>query len=289
VTDTALFEAQLDSLLTTNQELPSLPAMVLQVQRALGDENRGVSDLGRLIEQDPALTTRLLGMANSAAFTRGARITSVAAAVDRLGLKHVRSVCMAVGVIRAFQGVGESLDHARYWRHSAAVGLVAELLAKSCSRAAQVDGADAYVAGLLHDVGLLILDQFFPESFTEIKAAVEAEMTGRWHPERALLRMDHGQLGARFLGRWQLADAVAAAVADHHGAIEAVAAVGPLGQLVWAAEALCSTTGLELPEEGAAEVSPEEVFDRLGVDPADREGLVAEVGRIGEQALLMVA
>jgi putative nucleotidyltransferase with HDIG domain len=283
------FEANLEVLMASGQQLPSLPTMLIQVQRAMANENGGLADLGRLIEQDPALTTRLLRMANSAFFNRGDQVTSITAALNRLGMVNVRSLCIAVGVIKAFGDSQHALDHRRYWQHSAAVGLVAEHLARVGKRYAAVDGSEAYTAGLLHDVGVLILDQFFPALFASIRADVEAQGIGRWHVETAELGMDHGQVGARLLGHWRLPEPVIAAVREHHQGPEAVVGAGLIGHLVWGAEALCSAGGLELTEEGVAEVTPGEVFDRLGIGADDRPAVLERVGKIGDQALSIAA
>src|SRR5688572_22322572 len=138
------FQKNLENLLTGGRELPTLPVMMLQVQKALANEMTGLRELAAIIERDPALASRLLRVANSAAFTRGEPVTSIGTAVGRLGLGHVRSLCLAVGVVRAFGDAHRRLDHRRYWEHSAAVGLVAERLTKLSKRYARVEGGEAY-------------------------------------------------------------------------------------------------------------------------------------------------
>lgn len=279
------FRTSLDDLLKSGKQLPTLPVLMIQVQKALANEMSGLRDIGHIIERDPALTARVLRVANSAAFSRGDPVTSIGAAVGRLGMGHVRSLCLAVGVVRAFGDASRRLDHKRYWQHSAAVGMVAERLTDLSKRYAQVDGAEAYTAGLLHDVGLLILDQFFPEDFAGAQEEMEADMASRWRVEAAQLGVDHGEIGGRVLDRWQLPEAVRRAVGFHHQPDQAAEAGRDLATVIWAAEALCTASGLELAQEGAAEVAPAEVFERLGVPADRREPFLAEVGSIGEKAL----
>jgi putative nucleotidyltransferase with HDIG domain len=279
------FRTDLDDLLKSGEQLPTLPVLVIQVQKALANELSGLRDIGHIIERDPALTARVLRVANSAAFSRGDPVTSIGAAVGRLGMGHVRSLCLAVGVVRAFGDASRRLDHKRYWQHSAAVGMVAERLTDVSKRYARVDGAEAYTGGLLHDVGLLILDQFFPEDFAGVQEEMELETTSRWRVETAQLGLDHGTVGGRVLDRWQLPEPVRLAVAGHHQPENTPIAGRDLAMLIWAAEALCSASGLELPQEGAAEVSPVQVFDLIEVPADRRDDLLAEVGSIGEKAL----
>ena len=278
------FRPALEALLASGKQLPTLPVLVVQVQRAIANEMSGVRDIGQIIERDPALTARLLRVANSAAFSRGDPVTSVGSAIGRLGMGHVRSLCLAVGIVRAFGTASQRLDHKRYWEHSAAVGLVAERLTSLSKRYAEVDGSEAYTAGLLHDVGLLIVDQFFPEDFAGVQEEMDIEMAPRSTIEMNRLGMDHGGIGGRVLERWQLPGAVRGAVGAHHQPELAPAESSPLAHVVWAAEALCTASGLELPQEGPATTASPEVFDRLDVPEAERERLLIEVGAIGERA-----
>ncbi len=283
-TERAEFRPALEALLASGKQLPTLPVLVVQVHRAIANEMSGVRDIGQIIDRDPALTARLLRVANSAAFSRGDPVTAVGAAIGRLGMGHVRSLCLAVGVVRAFGNAGQRLDHKRYWEHSAAVGLVAERLTSLSKRYAEVDGSEAYTAGLLHDVGLLIVDQFFPEDFAGVQEEMELEMAPRCAVELTRLGMDHGGIGGRVLERWQLPGAVREAVGVHHRPELASEDVSPLAHLVWAAEALCTAQGLELPQEGQASTTPVEVFDRLDVPGSERDQILSEVGAIGERA-----
>jgi HD-like signal output (HDOD) protein len=277
------FAQALQARLESSSQLPTLPVLLAQVERALANEMTGVHALGQIIERDPALATKLLKVANSALFTRGDPITTIGAAVTRLGLRQVRSVCLAVGVVRAF-GTARTLDHRRYWEHSAAVALLAERLTQRCQRYAHIEGAEAYVAGLVHDVGLLILDQFFPAEFAATQEETDAEARPRWQVEIERLGIDHGEVAGNLLARWQLPGKVIAAVTFHHRPDGCPAEAARLAELVWAAESLSSACGLELPAEGVAEVTPDEVLDRVKLAPEEREPLLAEVGRIGELA-----
>ncbi|MHB1329560.1 MAG: HDOD domain-containing protein [Gemmatimonadales bacterium] len=278
------FPTRLEGLFTSGKQLPTLPSLVLEVQRALANEMSGLRDIGSIIERDPALTARVLRVANSVAFSRGDPVTTVRAAIGRLGLANVRALCLTVGVVRAFGRDANGLDHARYWEHSAAVGLVAERLSGLSRRYASVDGGEAYTSGLLHDVGLLIEDQFFSADFAEVQAVTESDMVSRHQVERDVLGMDHGAIGGRMLERWGLPPVVQASVSCHHRPDDASSDSTALAMIVWGAEALCTAAGLELTQEGSSDVAPGDVFDRLDLDPECRETFLTEVGAIGDRA-----
>ncbi len=278
------FETRLESLLQSGRQLPTLPVLIVQVQRAVANEMSGLRDIGAIIERDPALTARVLRVSNSALFTRGDPVTTIGAAVARLGMGHVRSLCLAVGVVRAFGSSQQRLDHRRYWEHSAAVGMVAERLTDVSTRYGAVEGPEAYVAGLLHDVGLLIMDQFFPEDFASIQQEMEADAVPLYQAELKRLGLDHGGVARLVLRRWQLPTQVIAGVAAHHSPAECAIGAEGLARMVWAAEALCAAAGLDLPQEGVAEVAPDLVLEHLAVPKEDWQRVLDEVGRIGERA-----
>jgi HD-like signal output (HDOD) protein len=278
------FETRLEALLQSGKQLPTLPVLIVQVQRAVANEMSGLRDIGFIIERDPALTARVLRVANSALFTRGDPVTTIGAAVARLGMATVRSLCLAVGAVRAFGSSQQRLDHRRYWEHSAAVGMVAERLTEATTRYPGVEGAEAYVAGLLHDVGLLIMDQFFPAEFAAIQDEMEAETIPRYRAEIARLGLDHGGVARLVLRRWQLPTQVIAGVAAHHNPEDCAIGAEGLARMVWAAEALCAAAGLDLPQEGVAEVAPESVMAGLGVPQDDWSAILVEVGHIGDRA-----
>lgn len=278
------FERKLEALLQSGKQLPTLPVLVVQVQKAVSNEMSGLRDIGLIIERDPALTSRVLRVANSALYTRGDPVTTIGAAVARLGMAQVRSLCLTVGVVRAFGDSQRRLDHKRYWQHSAAVGMVAERLADESKRYASVDGGEAYVAGLLHDVGLLIVDQFFPADFAAIQEEMAAEENARWRVEIARLGLDHGGIARLVLRRWQLPPHVIAAVAAHHQPETCAVGAEGMARMVWAAEALCAAAGLDLPQEGIAEVAPDAVLEELDVGQQARGRILEEVGQIGEKA-----
>lgn len=277
--------AGLQELFKSDSQLPTLPHIVFELHAALENPNVSAGELVRLIEQDPSLSARTLRTANSAFFARGVEVGSIEAAVGRLGLNQIRSMCLVLAVVKAFgTGKDDHLDHRRFWEHSAAVGLTAERLAREIAIPRHVNGTDIYIAGLLHDVGHLILDQFFPEEFGGVATAVADELRPSWQVEEERLGMDHGEVGGLLLARWSLPAAVTEAVTHHHHPDKAAENVRDVVRLVWAAEALCSATGVELPHEGMAEVAPAEALAALGIEGADGEPILLEVGALADRA-----
>jgi putative nucleotidyltransferase with HDIG domain len=243
------FVEHLRDLIASNRNLPTLPEVVLQLHAVLQDDMASEPQVASIIERDPALAGRLLKVANSAFYFRGTdSITSVTAAVARLGLSQVHAMCIAVSVVRAFSGKG--LDHRRFWRHSVAAAMTADALARHTRG---VDPQHAYIAGLLHDVGLLVLDQFFPDRFAELVRVVREEGTPIWRAEEARLGLDHGEIGGLLLGRWSLSGTVADAVAHHHHPEQAPASAAAASCILQASEGLTVEAECGLSDEGPPE------------------------------------
>jgi HD-like signal output (HDOD) protein len=273
-------------LLARGENLPTLPTVVFQLHRVLDDEDAGPTDVARIIERDPALTARLLRAANSAAFARpgGDRIGSVHAAVSWLGVNQVRAVCIVLAVVKAFQSRAGGLDHQEFWIHSAAVGMTARKLWERYGDDPAISSEDLYVAGLLHDAGLLVIEQHFPREFDEVLVSRSAANGRLWQVEEDQLGMDHGAVGGLLLGRWSLPAYTAEAVTNHHHPEQAGEQFQRLCQVVQAAETLCIEGGAGLPEEGPADCSAAEVLAALGASEGEIEEWVAAVARTAESA-----
>lgn len=277
-------------LLAKGENLPTLPTVVFHLHRVLDDERAGAADVAAIIERDPSLTARLLRAANSAAFARpGERIASVHAAVARLGVNQVRGVCIVLAVVKAFRSRQGGLDHQAFWVHSAAVGMVARRLWEAFGADPAISGDDVYVAGLLHDAGLLILEQHFPKEFLEVLAVRSAHGGRLWQAEESHLGMDHGAVGGLLLGRWALPPFLAEAVTNHHHPHQAEEHLQGLCRIVQAAEVLCTEAGVGLSEEGGADCSGADVLTELGIDDQAIASITEEVPGLAQRARLFLS
>jgi HD-like signal output (HDOD) protein len=278
-------------LLARGENLPTLPTVVFQLHRVLDDERAGASEVAGIIERDPALTARLLRAANSAAFARPGndRIGSVSAAVSRLGVNQVRAVCIVLAVVKAFHTRAGGLDHQEFWIHSAAVGMTARRLWERYGSDPSISADDVYVAGLLHDTGLLVIEQHFPSEFTEVLTSRTTLDSRLWQVEEDHLGMDHGAVGGLLLGRWSLPGFISEAVTNHHHPLQAEEQFQTVCRMVQAAEILCAEGGAGLPEEGPADAPASEVLGDLGLPDEEVDYLLKEVPSIAERARTFMA
>ncbi len=273
------FVVRFSTLLSTRQDLPALPEGVLRLRTLLRREDVPASAINDVLTRDPALAGRVLRAANSACFARATGgIASIEAATMRLGLRRVASLCLAVDTIRIF-GVSRHLDHQQFWTHSHAVGSVASALA---TRTGEGDPSDMFIAGLMHDVGLLFLEQFLPEDYLAVSAAGIGQT--RWRLEEELLEMEHGAMGGMLLSRWGLPPVVVEAVTRHHRPFGDAGPGSAAALLLAAAEGLVGEYGLGLPEEGPSDPDADAAFEALGLSAAEASDLRVSLAGVSMEA-----
>lgn len=242
---------RLQHLVSRGDDLPTLPSIVLELHRALDNPYAGASAVARLLDQDPALTSRLLRLVNSASFARsGPPITSVSAAVARMGLNQVRSTCVALAIVNGLGSRRARFDHLEFWAHSATVAGLAGSLWNVVGNSSTIRAQDAYLVGLLHDVGLLVIDQHFPDEFASVLDA-RGDIDAPLGPlEEEHLGIDHGAVASLLFGRWALPAYVGEAVYHHNHPETAPSEVARLSMVIAAAEAMCWQLDVGLSVEG---------------------------------------
>lgn len=190
------------------RQVPTLPKLVERVVAALDDAEIDLSRVGELIEVDQSLTAQILRLANSAFYGAQGRTTHVAPALVLLGTTVTRSVVLTSAVFDLHKVALRG-----FWEHSIGCGVAAGALAKVTGRVAP---EEASAAGLLHDLGKVILYRELPEEFVQIVAQTYAEERSFRAVERDLLGIDHAELAAWLTARWHFPPELAEPIAFHH-------------------------------------------------------------------------
>jgi diguanylate cyclase (GGDEF)-like protein len=190
--------------------LPSPTGVGLAILELTRGEDYSMGDVTRVIQTDPALTGRILRIANSAASSPSQPITSVSQAAMRLGVRSVRNVALGFSLVSGNRsGECRSFDYERYWAHSLAVAVAAQALAEETRG---VTPTDAFTCGLLSDIGSLALASIHPERYTEVLRRASEPDGSLLLVERELLDIDHVQLGCALLSEWGLPESFAHAL-----------------------------------------------------------------------------
>lgn len=197
-------------------DLPTLPELLWELQAAIQNTLNGSLEIALIIERDPSLAVNVLRLANSAYFGAGETFLSIRDAVTRVGLKEIERLARTVLVIDTFTNVGATMDHVLFWRHSLQVAAIAEFLAERNSEQSTLLPDEAYTAGLLHDIGKLMLDQFFPEEYEKVRVYNDLISSTDAEAEKFVLGIDHGQVGAGLMDFWSLEENIIESVRWHH-------------------------------------------------------------------------
>jgi putative nucleotidyltransferase with HDIG domain len=196
--------------------LVSLPGIVARINEAVNDPARSAADIGRIIGQDPALTARLLRVANSAAYGLSKQIETISRAVAVIGTKRIRDLALATSAMNAFEGIpNELVSMDNFWRHSILCAVAAKLLAE---RAGMQDAESLFVAGLLHDIGQLVIFHKLPgEAKQALLLSVEGPNELALHDaEQRVIGVDHAQVGGALLRHWRFPEKLIECVEFHH-------------------------------------------------------------------------
>ncbi len=195
-------------------KLPTLPAIAYEVLSLASDDLVSTDRLEQIIEKDPAISSKVLSFANSAFFGYKSADDTVGSAMQRIGLNNVKNIAVGISLMTAFDhGRHEhALDYRKIFRHSVATGIVAKVLAERI-RAKAPDRI--FLGGLLHDLGLLLLNRYFPDIYS--KAAAKAK---KGEPlldaEREVLGFTHAEIGAWLADQWKLPGDICEMALYHH-------------------------------------------------------------------------
>ena len=197
-------------------ELVSLPEACVKVNALLDDPETTAEDLGRVISQDPALTVRMLHIANSAFYGLSTEVDNVSKAVRVIGMQKMRELVLATSAVKAFNGLpNDSVTLENFWLHSIYCGLIAKGLAANCK---QVSTETMFTAGMLHDIGQLIIFNKFPEQSRKIltMGIDEPSEPELYLLERDLIGFDHCEVGSELAKNWKLPELLQECIEFHH-------------------------------------------------------------------------
>lgn len=280
-------EARIQTLLKQVRDLPALPDIAMTVMRTADDDKSSTADVARAISRDQALTSRVLRLANSSYYGAIRTVATVSDAVVLLGFRTVRNLAMAASCQELLAGElsGYHMGRGDLWRHSYCVALLAQSLSK---RVRYPVDEEAFVAGLLHDVGKVLLSVHMNSQFTLILNTASKQRIPFIDAEREVLGFDHAEVGARMLAKWNLPVSLVHAVRHHHAPL---ASKQPtvLACLVHVADIVCLMLGVGLGADGLIYSLDTRVLDLLKLSDADIEATMAEVSQIAGADLKLLS
>ncbi len=265
----------LEEIIKRVEDLPALPTVVSEIMELTEDPDSTIQDIEDSIMKDQSLTTRVLRLANSAYYGYPRRISTIKEASVLLGFQAIRSIALTASVngLLMKEVPGYGLEENQLWRQSQSCAIISRYIAKKV-RFAKVD--QAYVAGLLRDIGKIIVSHYLTDSFKQIMDLVKNENMSFLEAEESVLGFHHGQVGAEVAKKWNLPEDLVEAIAYHHNPEKAT--INPkLTAIIHMADAIVMMMGIGLGVDGLIYNLSEEAVNILGIDGPILEQLMSDV------------
>ena len=197
------------------QDLPTLPSTFMRVLKALRNPKSTAKEIALIIESDQAITMRVLRLVNSSFYGLSRSVDSVQQAVVLLGSSTLKNVVISVSVFKALSGRSkdDTFDREAFWQHSIGCGMIARFLGGkiNCGR-----DEEAFIAGIIHDIGKVVLDQYFHDNLLAVVRAVRERQISFYEAERAELEITHSEIGSALADIWGLPPNLIEVIGNHH-------------------------------------------------------------------------
>ncbi len=270
--------------------LVSPPEICFKIFELIESKHGTAEAMGNVISQDPNLTARLLRIVNSAFYNFPSKIDTVSRAIAIIGSAELYNLVVAVKAVRCFSRIPADLVNIdSFWQHSLYTGLIAKDLAKKCKI---LHPERLFVAGLLHDIGSLVLFNALPDASKELLEIIEGDEIVLAEKERENFGYSHADVGRELMSIWHLPKTLQEAISNHHDPSAAESACIEAA-IVHLSDALANQTGMgtfaeEAPEEARIDDS---VWSILNLDPSalDTDEILGEAGlKFAEMSSLLL-
>jgi HD-like signal output (HDOD) protein len=265
----------LKALVQKITDLPTLPSMMATITRLMQDPRTSAEELGRAIATDPALVSKVLKLVNSAFYGFPGRISTITQAIVILGFSTIRNVVLTTSVLKVFgNSKSRGFDVESFWEHSLLTGALAKSLALEKDMPFT---EETFIAGLLHDMGRMVLSQRLTAEFEKVVAFREKTGASQLESEKAVLGLTHGEIGGWLARKWNLPAPFVDSMHYHHHPMDWTPVdprskdTGDLIPLVHAADALAKHVKEGVPDRAAIPAIHPQVWQRLGLEGEDWE------------------
>ncbi|MFO7754234.1 MAG: HDOD domain-containing protein [Desulfobacteraceae bacterium] len=277
------------SLIDKKGNLPVFPDILVRLQKVMDDPYAGMNDIARIIELDPALAGRILHVSNSAFYHTGYdRIDSLPTALNRLGMEKIRQLVFSIELTKLFSD-SRLINPVQFWKHSLAVANFTRLLSRY---AADMDPAlenTAYLSGLMHDVGIMVMAYLIPAEYARFLENLSQEEIPLEKQEERAFGIDHPEAGARYIEKWWHLDAkIVNSVRYHHLPFMGSENDRRCEQLVHLANGICTSHG---QSNGIACYNPvfnPGAWEAMDLSLADAEKMMEDVDVAVHRAMELI-
>ena len=276
----------LDAYLNQIETLPAAPRALSQLMNLLGEDDVHADSVVELITYDPGLTAKVLQCCNSATMGLAQRVHNLPQAVACVGFNEIYRIVTAVALESTLAGAqpGYGIATGELWQHSVVTALAGRVLAQKLGS----DENLVFTAGLLHDLGKLILSEALENAYGALMEETGPSGRSLLEAERLILGVEHAEIGGRILARWNFPEDLVGAVWHHHDPLQAC----PHEQLaacVYMGDMVAHSLGYGRGHQAFAVRDRSEVFDILGITAPEIESLILETAATLEESVWLKA
>jgi len=269
-------QSHVEDCLNSIENLPSLPIVIHQIQKALANPNNSMGQISRIIEKDSSLALKTLKLVNSAYYGLRNPITSIKGAIVILGLETVHNLVLGLSVIKMFKSSNRIMfDHGAFWEHSLGCALISKYIAKHTHQ----DGLEeCFIAGLLHDIGKLIFEQYLHDEYITVLKSTKDNNTSLVSQETAVFGFTHADVGAFIAMKWKFPIQLAVIIRYHHSLQQSPLEFKKYKSAlttVSMANQICNEYGIGHSMENHWESDP--TFSTLSINKKEIEGIITHV------------
>lgn len=201
-------------------DLPTIPVVATQVLQLLDDPDVNVDKVADLMLTDQVMTARVMKMVNSPIYRPSQEVTSLKRALVYLGIRHIKEIALTSSFISAFEDKGGVIDLSTFWAHAFGVGMVSKIIAEKIR---YPDIEKAYLSGIVHDIGEVVLSYYQPEIFSKILTTIRHTPTRLIDQELEAFQTTHNEIGYCIAEKWNFPEAYREVILFHHTPREATA------------------------------------------------------------------
>jgi HD-like signal output (HDOD) protein len=270
-----------DLILQKIKELPPLPLVVQKLIKVMDDERSSADDISRVLSSDQAMATKVLKLVNSSFYGLSGQVSTVSRAVVILGVAAIRNLAMGLAVAKIMARGDQDTVQKLFWEHALATAASCEVLARATG---YPDPEEAFIAGLLHDIGHLVFLMAVPTEFHQLVEDGPGDLV---EMEKTRIGMSHAQAGQKILKHWKLPRALEQAVRFHHSGPTITSHDAPLVSLAALGDTLAGAFGGRFENTGGEGDFPE-LVKVTGLDLASLPEMLAAIGqRVTETRLFL--
>jgi putative nucleotidyltransferase with HDIG domain len=243
------------------QELSTLPGVILRIIEVVNNPMADARDVEKEVMEDPVITAKILKVANSSYYGASRDISNISQAVVLMGFAEVQNLALSVSIFSRFSGNTKMFDRREFWEHCFTAAAVADALQTRVDE--QIN--DGFAAGLLHDIGRIVLDQQFPKEFEAIVNEAEAQEISLLDAEKKVLGITHCDVGYWIAEKWNLPKVLTDSILFHHYPVECPES-NMLASIIHVADFIARGIGEYMKKELVPPPKDDSAFKLLGLE-----------------------